>query len=334
MSKSLGNVIAPEDVMRKYGADVLRLWVASADYRGDLRVSDEILDQIAEVYRRIRNTARFLLGNLYDFDPARHRVPYEALPELERWALARTGRLMQRVRQAYEDYEFHVAYHALNNFCTVDLSGFYLDVRKDCLYCDPADAPSRRAAQTVLLEVLLALTRLVAPILVFTADEIWEHLPEAARDAESVHLSRWPEVPAAWLDEALEERWERLLAVRRTVARALERARAQKLIGGSNEAAVLLAADPDTGAFLASFGEGALAEAFLVSQVRLGAAGHGDAAQRAVEVEGDLRVTVVRAPGEKCERCWRYAPGVGEHAEHPTICHRCAAAVTLASAAR
>lgn len=319
MSKSVGNVIAPEEVISKYGADILRLWVASADYRGDISISEGILEQMAEVYRRIRNTARFMLANIGGFTP-QERVPYDELPELERWALLRAERLHQRVVQAFRDCEFHVLHQALHNFCTVDMGGFYLDVIKDTLYCDGAEGLARRAARTVLYGILVTFVKLIAPVMPFTADEIWEYLPEAARDAESVHLSRWRELDRTRLCEELEERWERLSAVRRVVARALERARASKLIGSSNDAAVHVYCDTEKRVLLASFDD--LDRLFIVSRVVV----HGLEDQPVEGVREDdqgLTAVVVRAPGEKCERCWRFSEAVGMDLEHPDLCVRC-----------
>src|SRR5581483_9459627 len=214
MSKSAGNVVAPQDVIKQSGAEILRLWVAAQDYREDLRISQEILGQLVEAYRKIRNTCRFLLSNLYDFEPSQ-RVEYGRLPELDRWALLRLGELIPRVRQAYDASEFHTIFHALNNFCAVDMSAVYLDILKDRLYTFHRNAPERRASQTVLHEILVALTKLMAPILSFTADEIWRMLPTGLRDiCGSVHLAEFPKADARWIDAALASRWERLLHYR------------------------------------------------------------------------------------------------------------------------
>ena len=239
MSKSLGNVVAPQEVIEKQGAEILRLWVASENFREDVRGPDEeITGHLVEVYRRIRNTCRFLLGNLADFDSTVDRLPYEALQELDRFMLHRLQKTIERVRQAYHDHEYHIVFHTLHNFCVVDLSSFYLDVQKDTLYTARADAPERRSAQTVLHETLLALVKLMAPILAFTAEEIWGYLPAASREESSVHLSEFPQVNAAYIDDELAARWERLLEVRGEILKALEQARNQKLIGTSLEAAV------------------------------------------------------------------------------------------------
>lgn len=228
MSKSLGNVIGPAEVIRQYGADILRMWVASAEYRGDIRVSQEILQQLADAYRRIRNTARFILGNLSDFDPDKNQVAYADLCEIDRWVLDQLVLLSERVRSAYRRYEFHIVYHSIHHFCAVDLGGFYLDVLKDRLYCDPPQGRKRRSAQTAMYHTLMELVRLLAPILVFTADEIWQHLPKPASEEESVHLSRWQKLPPEFENPELRPKWSTLLEVRRQAAKALEDARTDK----------------------------------------------------------------------------------------------------------
>jgi len=242
MSKSLGNVIAPQEVMSSYGAEILRLWVAAEDYRDDVRLSSEILTRLVEGYRRIRNTCRYLLGNLYDFDPRQHLVPREALLEIDRFILHRLQMLAGRLLRAYERYEFHVLFHALHNFCAVDLSAFYLDVLKDRVYTSAAASPERRAAQTTMFLLLEGITRLMAPVLSFTADEVWSYLPRRGDEGESVHLAEFPRVDETVLDEALGDRWERLLGVRDEVLKALEEARQRKLIGNALEAKVELLA--------------------------------------------------------------------------------------------
>jgi isoleucyl-tRNA synthetase len=318
MSKSAGNVVAPQDVIKQSGAEILRLWVAAQDYREDLRISQEILNHLIEAYRKIRNTSRFLLSNLYDFDPAVHRVPYEQLPELDRWALLRLAKLIPRVREAYDRFEFHTIFHELNNFCSVDLSAVYLDILKDRLYTFRHDAPERRSSQTVLLELLVSMTKLMAPILSFTADEIWPLLPSAAREdgnVSSVHLTRFPEGDARWPDDALGERWEQLLLVRTQVQAELEKHRREKIIGAPLEARVVLEASPDRMAFLKPY-ELMLPTIFIVSQVEL-----------KKRSQADLVVSVSKAEGAKCERCWNYRPAVGTFTDHPTLCDRCVEAV-------
>lgn len=319
MSKSEGNTVAPEDVIAKYGADILRLWASSADYRGDIRVSETILGQMAEVYRRIRNTFRFLLGNLHDFDAASMSVTWNDLREIDRWAILRVRALATRAIRAYREYSFHTVHHLVHNFCTVDMGGFYLDVIKDRLYCDGVNSISRRAAQTAMAEIATTLVKIVAPILVFTAEEVWEHLPEALRQSESVHYTTW-QAPSAPSEEerALLERWERLLKVRKEVSQALEGARRDGLIGGSTEATIRLEVGEGLGEFLSDY-QNDLADVFIVSHVDV---------EQVSGADETLAVHVAKAEGERCVRCWRHAPGVGASQEHPELCARCQDVVT------
>jgi isoleucyl-tRNA synthetase len=323
MSKSAGNVVAPQDVIKQSGAEILRLWVAAQDYREDLRISQEILNHLIEAYRKIRNTCRFLLSNLYDFDPATHRVPYEQLPELDQWALMRLGELIPRVRQAYEDFEFHTIFHALNNFCSVDLSAVYLDILKDRLYTFQANSPFRRGSQTVLYDILVAMTKLMAPVLSFTAEEIWQTMPGACKKslhASSVHLAAFPEVESQWTNEGLVQRWGQLLEVRVAVQGELEKQRRDKVIGAPLEACVELEANPDKYKLLKQYEED-LPTLFIVSQVVIHPVTH-------LPHHPDFSVrSVVKASDKKCERCWNYREAVGKDAEHPTLCDRCLEAI-------
>jgi len=315
MSKSLGNVIAPQEVMSSYGAEILRLWVAAEDYRDDVRLSTEILTRLVEGYRRIRNTCRYLLGNLYDFDPRQHLVPREALLEIDRFILHRLQKVAGRLLRAYEKYEFHILFHALHNFCAVDLSAFYLDVLKDRVYTSAATSPERRAAQTAMFLLLEGITRLMAPVLSFTADEVWSYLPRRGGEAGSVHLAEFPQVDETVLDEALGERWERLMGVRDEVLKVLEAARQRKLIGNALEAKVEILAGHALLPFLRGYAKD-LPTIFIVSAVDLKPAPAGSP---------ELSVVVHRAPGKKCERCWVYRESVGQSAEYPTVCDRCVA---------
>ncbi|RNC67740.1 MAG: isoleucine--tRNA ligase [Desulfuromonadales bacterium] len=321
MSKSVGNVVAPEEVIKKYGAEILRLWVAAQDYRDDVRISQEILTRLAEAYRRIRNTCRYLHGNLYDFDPATDMVPFEQMTELDRWALHHLEFLKEKVLAAYDEYEFHVLYHAVNGFCTVEMSAFYLDIIKE-RYTSRKDALERRSAQTVMYLVLDSLVKLMAPVLSFTTDEVWTYLPK--RDEASVHLSRFPEPCPSWKNDALVERWDRIIKVRGEVSKALEQARVQKVVGHSLDAAVTLTSEPELLAFLREYA-GELATVFIVSKVEL----VDDLAGDVVEAEGvkGLKISVSAAPGEKCERCWHYDELIGGDVEHPTLCPKCVGAV-------
>ena len=324
MSKSLGNVIAPQQVTERYGADILRLWVVSADYAEDLRISDEILRHQVDSYRRLRNTLRYLLGNLADFRPA-ERLPADELPELERWVLDRLHRLDRDIRDWCEAFSFHDMFGALHNFCAVDLSAFYFDIRKDSLYCDRADSPRRRAARTVLDTLFDCLTAWLAPFICFTADEAW--LARYPDDA-SIHLRRFPVLPAAWRDDALAERIERVRAVRRVVTKALEQARAEKLIGSSLQAAPRVFVHERYRDALA-FEHDDCATLFITSAVTLGPWDEAPAGADLATLPDVPEVGVVfaRATHEKCARCWQLLPGVGNDERHPSLCARCADAV-------
>jgi isoleucyl-tRNA synthetase len=326
MSKSIGNVIAPREVIDKFGAEILRLWVSASDYREDIRISDGILAQLSDAYRRIRNTARFMLGNLYDFAPATDAVPAADMPEIDRFTLHKLQLLVEKARRAYDLYEYHTIYHALHNFCALDLSALYLDILKDRLYTSPAASRGRRSAQTVLHALLDTLARLMAPILPFTSEEIWQHMPAAPGKPASIHLALLPAVDAALVDADLAERWELLLRVRGEVTKALEEARVKKEIGHALDAAVTIAADPEFYARLAPYAS-ELRALFIVSAAELvpGTAAPGGAVA-GTELPG-LRIRVAAASGGKCERCWVHAPSVGESAEHPGICDRCLCAL-------
>ncbi len=332
MSKSLGNVIEPERVIEEYGADILRLWVTSADYRADVRVSNEILKQLAEVYRKIRNTCRFLLGNLYDFHPERDAVEPRDLLEIDRWALARLDRLVERVARATERYEFHVLHHAVQQFCAVDMSAIYLDILKDRLYAEAAGSVLRRSAQTAMYRVVETLARLLAPVLSHTADEVWQHLPAPQSHPPSAQLADWP-APGGWADHELEGRWERLLAVRDEVYRVLERARTDRLLGDFRDARVELlvrpeAAPPGLVELLERY-RSELATVFIVSevaQVRWDGGQWPEAAEPAADLPG-LAIVVEPARTPRCERCWLHHPDVGNDPAHPDLCPRCSRVV-------
>lgn len=322
MSKSAGNVIAPQEVIKQHGAELLRLWVAAEDYRDDIRISSAIMGQLVEAYRKIRNTCRYLLANLADFDPVKDAVSLDRLHEIDRWALHRLRSLIIRVRAAYEAYEFHTVFHALNNFCAVDLSAVYLDILKDRLYTEGRTSPERRAAQTAMDAILSALVRLMAPILSFTAEEIWAHIPAGGRTALNVHLNDFPDPPDSWeLPSDQVTRWERLFDARTHVARALEKARAAKVIGSSLEARVTLYAE---GALYTALGQdaGELPGLLIVSDVAI-----KPLVSRPSDAEiltEHLAATVTRAPGTKCARCWIYRADVGRDPRRPDVCGRCA----------
>jgi isoleucyl-tRNA synthetase len=329
MSKSAGNVVSPQEIFQQHGAEILRLWVAAEDYRDDIRISKNILVQLIEAYRRIRNTCRFLIGNIHDYDPDRHRAEPQALLEIDRWALYRLQKLIQRVRESYDHFEFHMVYHALYNFCVVDMSSLYLDILKDRLYTFHRDSRERRSAQQTLHEILSAMTRLMAPVLSFTSEEIWAYMHSKTRSRETVHLADFPEVDRTLLDEELAQRWDRLLKVRGEVFKSLETVRKSPkkvdgrdwMMGHSLEACVELYASGEPAAFLRAY-ENELPSIFIVSGVTLHEGPVPEGVYRSEEIEG-LGVNVRPATGDKCERCWNYRPAVGQDREHPTLCDRC-----------
>jgi isoleucyl-tRNA synthetase len=322
MSKSAGNIVAPQEVIDKFGAEVLRLWVSSVDYRDDQRISQEILTQLSEAYRRIRNTSRYLLGNLSDFDPAADRVADRDLIEIDRWALHRLQLLIQRVEKAYDDFEFHVVFHSLHNFCAVDLSAFYLDILKDRLYTAKATSIERRSGQTTMHTILSSLVRLMAPVLSFTADEVWSYMKEGAKD-KSVFLAAFPKVQEKYIDPALEARWDKILAVRGEAAKALEALRRDKTIGHSLDAHVTLYAGPELHEFLNGYRKD-LAFIFIVSSVAVATESDAPAEAYTSDVIKGLRIVAGPAQGAKCGRCWMYQESVGTVKDHPGLCSRCA----------
>ncbi len=351
MSKSMGNVTAPQEIIKKFGADIIRLWVAAEDYRDDVRISDEILKRLVESYRRLRNTARFLLGNLHDFDPSADALGPEALEPLDRWVLDRTRRLLGRCLEAFDKFEFHVVYHALNNYCSVDLSSLYLDIVKDRLYCEAPDSAGRRSAQTALHGILQTLLHLMAPIISFTAEEIWEHAPRTPSRPDSILLSPMPEPDERLSDPALAAEWELRLDLRGEVLKALEAARQCGAIGHSLDARVELYPDvygkaPDIQGLLRAGAVMPWEDLFIVSQVSVASGepsgefvypeprdGGGQKHEGVADGGGAVgydslllgaAIGVYAADGGKCERCWKYHPGVGAHAAHPGVCPRCA----------
>ena len=321
MSKSLGNVIAPNEVIKKYGAEILRLWVSATDYREDIRISDNILKQLSDAYRRIRNTSRFMLGNLFDYNPLTDQIAYEDMPEIDRFALHKLQGLVQKTHKAYDAYEYHTIYHALYNYCTLDLSSFYLDILKDRLYTSPPDSDARKSAQAVMYTVLDTLVKLMAPILPFTAEEIWQYMPQLSERPESVHLTLLPEVNAEYDNPELAQKWDVLLKVRGEVTKALENARNNKLIGHPLDAFVTISAGEDLHSALQPYAAD-LKSIFIVSKVTLLNAEPLEGIFESEEVEG-LRINVEAAPGDKCERCWVHDTTVGDNSDHPTICNRC-----------
>lgn len=323
MSKSVGNTVAPQEVIAQYGADIIRLWAASSDNKADIRISKEILKQLSEVYRKIRNTIRYILGNTNDFNYETDKVEFKDMLELDRWALMHMQLLKKEVSAAYESYDFHVLYHAIHNFCSVEMSSYYLDILKDRLYAYKADSFERRSAQTAMYEIMLDLVVMIAPVLSFTMEEVWQFMKKPASMPESVFMMPWPECKEEYIDEALESKWDNFIEIRSEITRVLEGARRAKTIGHSLDAKVELHATGEALAILRSV-EGDLATLLIVSQAKLveGLAGGVEATGRE-----DLKVTVQAAEGEKCERCWIYSDTVGKDAEHPTVCARCAAAL-------
>jgi len=324
MSKSSGNVVDPLEMIEEMGADILRLWVASADYRNDISVSKNIIKQASEAYRKIRNTCRFILGNLYDFDPARDAVPYDQLSELDRWALLKLDKVVRRVSEAFDDYEFHVVFHTVHNFCTVDLSNIYFDILKDKLYCNRADDPARRSAQTVLHQLINTLVAILAPILAFTSEEIWGYLKGEGMPA-SVQMLEWPPSNDMYRDDTLESTIDKILSLREVVTKALEEARVKKVIGHSLGARVVIYAEPDWQPLLADHER--LKDMFIVSQVDVAAAEARDEDAVALDGVTGAWVKVHPADGTKCERCWIIDLSVGKDEQHSTLCTRCAAVV-------
>ena len=313
MSKSVGNVIAPQTMIKQYGADILRLWVLSSDYKSDVSISNGIMKQVAEVYRKIRNTARYILGNISDFN-VNEPVKYDELEEIDKWALIKLNHLIKDCTKAFDEYDFNKAYQAINTFCVVDMSNFYLDIIKDRLYTSKKESTKRRAAQTAMYEILSGLVRIIAPMTVYTAEEIWKYMPHKnGENTESIMLEYWPKVNEKYENIELEEKWNKIIAIKEEASKALEMARAEKVIGHSLNAKVTINADKENYDFLKDKEE-LLQEVFIVSAVE-------------VKESNELKIDVTPAEGEKCERCWMYSTTVGEDKENPTICHRCSEAL-------
>lgn len=320
MSKSLGNGIEPNEIIQKYGADILRLWVASSDYHSDIRISPEILGQLFDAYKKIRNTARYILGNLGNgdgFHPDRDSVSDDKLLELDHWVLYRLDDVIEKIYEGYKAFDFHVVFHTIHNFCTTDLSNFYLDIIKDRLYCEAKDSVQRRAAQTTMYRILRAVTCLIAPILSFTAEEIWQNLPHSASDnPASVFLNDMPKKSGMKPSEAFVTKWNLIYQTRFDANKVLEEKRNEKCIGKSLEASLTISVSDETQFAILSEAIDLLATVLIVSEVKVIKANNGE-----------TTYTVTRASGEKCERCWMYVPSVGKNVEHPTLCARCAAVI-------
>ncbi|NIO15521.1 MAG: isoleucine--tRNA ligase [Deltaproteobacteria bacterium] len=320
MSKSLGNYMAPGEIISRYGAEILRLWVIAEDYRDDIRISEEILERTSDAYRKIRNTIRFLTANLFDFEPAAHAVAFDGMLEIDRFALSCLNRLIERTKRAYENYEFHLIYHSVHNFCVVDMSSFYLDVIKDRLYASRTGETERRSAQTAIYLTLKTLLTITAPVISFTAEESWNHAPDWDRKPESVFLESFPEPFSVPGESAVREKFEKILKIREDASRALEAGRQKKIIGHSLDAVVSFEAPGETGRFI-SDNIDLLRDVLIVSMVEVVKdAGEGAAAG---EANPDLRIAISKSRAKKCERCWKYEETVGKYDDHPTICERC-----------
>ncbi len=319
MHKSLGNGIDPAEIIDQYGADILRLWVASSDYHSDIRISKEILGQLSDAYKKIRNTARFILGNISNgqsFDPDKDRVAYEDFPEIDKWALMRFDSLIDKVQSGYNDFDFHVVFHSIHNFCVTDMSNFYLDIIKDRLYCERENSFERRSAQTAMYRILSGVARLLAPIMSFTAEEIWSYLPHSDSDnSESIFLNQMPEKSGITFRDEFVKKWGLIYSTRETVNKALEEKRNEKVIGKSLEANIIIHSGGEMFEKYSQLSD-QLAEILIVSGVSV-----------INDKDGETEFEVVRATGEKCERCWVYSETVGKDSEHPTLCSRCASVV-------
>ncbi len=320
MSKSLGNGIMPDEIINQYGADILRLWVASSDYHSDIRISPEILKQLSDAYKKIRNTARYILGNLRNcdgFNPDTDSVADDELQEIDRWALMKLDALIDKVEKGYSSFDFHVVFHSIHNFCTIDMSNFYLDIIKDRLYCEPVKSAARRAAQTAMYRILSAVTRMIAPILSFTAEEIWSYMPHSAADnTDSVFLNDMPCKSGLTETNEFIAKWELIYQTRMDVNKVLEEKRNEKLIGKSLEAAVTIAAPDDASYNILYANQKLLETVLIVSSVKV------------IRSDSSESVyTVTKAEGKKCERCWIYSTTVGTNASHPTLCARCAGVI-------
>ncbi|MCI5945599.1 MAG: isoleucine--tRNA ligase [Oscillospiraceae bacterium] len=327
MHKSLGNGVDPSEITDKYGADILRLWVASSDYHADVRFSNEILKQLTDTYKKIRNTARYILGNLGDsngFNVKNDIVPVNELHEIDKWALLRLNALIEKCKAAYDAFDFHVAIHGIHNFCVTDMSNFYLDIIKDRLYCTGEKSADRRAAQTAMYYIISALSRLVAPVLAFTAEEIWKYMPHSETDdTNSVMMNDFPTPIDVQVDDAFVEKWNFIYQLRADATKALEVKRADKFIGASLEAKVIIHVNGDASlhAKLDTYSD-ILAKVFIVSGVEIVDGGNGEF--KSEFMADNLSYDVAKADGEKCERCWIYSKSVGKNALYPTLCDRCA----------
>ena len=314
MSKSLGNGIDPIEMVNEFGADILRLWALSSDYTSDVSISKPILKQVSEVYRKIRNTCRFILGNINDLD-VNNLVAYDDLQEIDKWALIKLNDLIRICTKAYDSYDFNRAYQAINTFCVVDMSNFYLDIIKDRLYTEKSNSIERKAAQTAMYEILNALVKILAPMTCYTAEEVWKYMShKESENFESVMLSYYPEANEKYNNKEIEEKWNKIIKFKELVSKQLEEARQNKVIGHSLNAKVTIYANPKSYEFLKE-NKDLLMTVFIISDLQI------------EKIDEDIKIEVTMAEGEKCERCWMYSKTVGENSEHPTLCHRCVEAI-------
>ena len=318
LSKSVGNFMELPKMIKKVGAEVIRLWVASENYKQDIRISDEILTRMQDSYRRIRNTLRYGLSNIYDYDISL-AVPFDELEEIDQWILSRKEVLRERILKAYDEYEFHHVYHNVLNFCSIELSSFYFDISKDRLYTFAADSKERRSAQTAIASILVDLLKYLAPILSHTCDEAWQRLPEGLKTSESVHLAEYPQAHTEYtLTEKAFKHWDELLRLRSIVSKSLEAMRQDKIIGSSLEAEITLIPGTESVKETLTAYEDQLASIFIVSKCTIGAS-----SKEANQSEDGLLVQAEKATCGKCDRCWNYRDSVGQNEMHPTICNRC-----------
>jgi isoleucyl-tRNA synthetase len=328
-SKQSGNYIPMEKLLKDYGAEVLRMWTASENFRNDIRVSEEILKGISQTYRKVRNTLRYMLGNLHDFDPEKDKLRAEELLPLDRWMLSRVERFKRKALAAYDKWEFHAIYHGLNQLCTVDLSALYFDLARDRIYCEPPDSKKRRSAQTAVWTALDAVVRLAAPVLAYTSEEVLDHLPGRDESIKSVHCLKLPGPEDAWLDDELEAGMARVFKFQNEVNKVLDQAQKDKVIGHPNDAALTISASSQDLEFLTKINESAdggedLMRLFRVSGLEF----KPDLSEgfRSEEIPG-LVIKIEKAGGDKCERCWLYSTETGSDPDHQSLCPRCARVV-------
>jgi isoleucyl-tRNA synthetase len=315
-SKSLGNYVNALDEINKYGSDILRLWVSSVNYQEDIRCNDQIIGRMQDAYRKIRNTLRYLFGNLSDFNPKTGAVPLDTLYAIDQWALQKLDTLVTEVHQAYDSFVFHRVFSLVYHFCTVEMSSIYMDVLKDRMYCESPNSEARRSAQTAMSEILHTLIRLLAPVLVHTAEEAWGALEHKPQDVDSVHLATLPEAHTSRLGKFSSDQWDGLLALRDSILRCLEDLRQTKAIASNQEASVTVQCNQETADLLNAFGTEQVAALCIVSHIKV-VTGH-DA----------LEISATKSLDQKCQRCWNYTPSVGTHESHPDLCDRCHSVVT------